>query len=65
VVGDDEAEHGVTEELESLVGGLARRLGDPRAVGQGASQELRIGEPMGQAPAKRLERGLGAQLRRR
>ncbi len=35
VIGDDDAENGVTEELEALVGGVAGVLGAPGAVHQG------------------------------
>jgi hypothetical protein len=44
VVGDHQAQHGVTEELEPLVGRGALGLGAPRPVGQGAGQQLRVGE---------------------
>jgi hypothetical protein len=40
VVGDDDAQHRVAEELESLVGGVARVLRAPRAMHQRGSEEV-------------------------
>jgi hypothetical protein len=40
VVGDDHPEHGVTEELEPLVRGMAGVLGAPGSVHQGGRQEV-------------------------
>jgi hypothetical protein len=39
-VGDDHPEHGVAEELESLVRGVASVLGTPRTVHQGGGEML-------------------------
>ena len=47
VVGDDQAEHGVAEELEALVGRRAGVLRAPRAVGHGQREEHGIGERRG------------------
>ena len=49
VVGHDQAEHGVTQELEALVGLGAGRLRAPRPVGQGEDEECVVGEPSSQA----------------
>ena len=43
MVGDDHAEHGVAQELEPLVRGVAGVLGAPGAVHQGGGQEV-VGE---------------------
>ncbi len=40
MVGDDDAEDGVTEELEPLVGRVAGVLGAPGAVDEGRRQEV-------------------------
>jgi hypothetical protein len=40
VVGDHHAEHGVTEELESLVRGVARVLGAPGPVHERGREEV-------------------------
>jgi hypothetical protein len=40
VVGDDHAEHGVTEELEALVRRVAGMLGAPRSVHERRSEEV-------------------------
>jgi hypothetical protein len=40
VVGDDHAEHGVTEELEAFVRGVPRVLGAPGAVDERGSEEV-------------------------
>ena len=42
MLGDDQAEHRVTEKLQTLVGGQATLLVGIGAVGQGAVQQLRI-----------------------
>jgi hypothetical protein len=68
VVGDHEPEHRVTEELEALVGRAVAVLRAPRAVGEGALEQLGVVEAAVQALAERLERGGedqgGAQERR-
>jgi hypothetical protein len=61
VVGDDEAEDGVAEELESLVGRRARRLRAPGSVRDRPGQQVAVVELTAQSPAERIE--LGAQLR--
>ena len=50
VLGHDEAEHGVTEELEALVGGDAARLRAPGAVRQGLDEEAVVAEIPPEAP---------------
>jgi hypothetical protein len=40
VVGDDEPEHGVAEELQPLVGGVAGVLGAPGSVHERRRQEV-------------------------
>jgi hypothetical protein len=57
VVGDDEAEHGVAEELEPLVGRRPRRLCAPGAVGEGAGEQVVVVEAAVQARGERLEGG--------
>jgi hypothetical protein len=42
VVGDDDAEHGVAQELEALVRRVAGVLGAPRSVDEGRRQPLRV-----------------------
>jgi hypothetical protein len=68
VVGHDQAEDGVAEELEALVGRPPRRLRAPRAVGEGARQQAVVVEAAVQALGERLEGGGegqgGAQERR-
>jgi hypothetical protein len=44
VGGDDQAEDAVAQELQPLVGQLARALGAPRPVAEGAREERAIGE---------------------
>jgi hypothetical protein len=44
VVGDDELEDGITEELEPFVVGALAVLGDHRTVGERPTEEARIGE---------------------
>jgi hypothetical protein len=57
VVGDDQAEHGVAQELEALVRGRALGLGAPGAVGQGPLQQLGVVE----APAEPVRQGVEVQ----
>jgi hypothetical protein len=57
VVGDDEAEHGVTEELQPLVGPGAVVLRAPRPVRDGAGEQVLVAEGATQALGERLERG--------
>jgi hypothetical protein len=40
VVGDDHPEHGVAQELEALVGGMAGVLRAPGAVHEGGGKEV-------------------------
>jgi hypothetical protein len=40
VVGDDDAEHGVAQELEALVGGVTRVLRAPRPVHERRREEV-------------------------
>ena len=44
VIGDDEPEHGVAEEFESLVGLVTGMFGAPRAVGQRVQQPCGLNE---------------------
>ena len=61
VAGHDEAEHGVAEELESLVGGrTALLLAAPAPMGQGVLQEADVAEVVAQAFGQR-GRPFGAQ----
>ncbi len=43
-LGNDPSEHGVAEELEALVGGLAADLGAPRAMGQCTPEQREVSE---------------------
>lgn len=52
MVGDDETEDGVTEELEAFVRFLAVLLGAVRAVGERDLEEVRRDEPRADAVAK-------------
>jgi hypothetical protein len=58
VVGDDEAEHGVAEELEALVRALTGVLGAPRAVDERGAQvprrEQGVTDAIGEALATLL-----------
>ena len=49
VLGHDEAEHGVSQVLEPLVGVAPTVLGTPRTVGQGLVEELGTGEAVSDA----------------
>jgi hypothetical protein len=62
VVGDDDAEHGVAQELEPFVRVVARVLGAPAAVAQGALEQGGIVELMSEPLREGLERVPGAQL---
>ena len=42
MVGDDEAENGITEELQALVGGVPARLGAPGSMGYRLFEQRRI-----------------------
>ena len=60
-VGDDPAEHRVAEELQPLVGGVARELRAPRAVRQGLAEQGRVLEPVAEALGERLQIRPGGQ----
>ena len=47
-VGDLPAEHGITEELEPLVGRVARPLGAPRAMRHGTLEQTHVDELVAQ-----------------
>ena len=61
-LGDDDAEHGVTEELQPLVGRQPTVLVGVRAVGQGALEQLGVqdGFPEGCAELARSRSAVGA-----
>jgi hypothetical protein len=62
VVGDDHPQHGVTEELEALVGGVAGELGAPRTVGERLSEQGRVLELVAEPARQRPEvRALGQE----
>jgi hypothetical protein len=63
-LGDDQADHGVAEELEALVvtGGLVGMLVEPRAVDEGAGEERRVAE---RQPEPLGELGRGPRRARR
>jgi len=58
MVGDDQAEDGVAQELEPLVRGRVLVLGAPRAVGQGGGEQTTVlerpTEPGDERPEKLL-----------
>src|SRR5579875_122964 len=54
LLGRDEAEHGVAEELETLVRLLPGRLGAVGAVGERPVEQVRVVEVAGEAPGERL-----------
>jgi hypothetical protein len=62
VVGDDDAEDGVAQELEPLVRVVAGVLGAPAAVAQGALEEGGVTEPVTEPLRESSERVPGAQL---
>jgi hypothetical protein len=62
VVGHDEPEHGVAEELEALVGLVSRVLCTPRPVGQRPRERRLVGERPPEALVQRGEPGDGGQL---
>ena len=62
VVGDDDAQHRVAEELEALVRVVARVLRAPAAVTQGALEQRGITELMSEPLREESERVPGAQL---
>jgi hypothetical protein len=57
VVGDDQAEHGVTEELEPLVRAVPRVLGTPRTVRERRGQCRLVGNRPSEALVQRGEPG--------
>jgi hypothetical protein len=61
MVGHDEAQHGVTEELEPLVGLEAGVLRAPRPVGQRQGEECVVCEASSQALPEELARRVLAQ----
>jgi hypothetical protein len=61
VIGDDQAEDGVAQELEALVGLGARRLGTPGSVGQGERQERLVCEAAAQTLPEELVGGVLGQ----
>ncbi len=61
VVGDDETEHRVAEELESFVGFDVAVLGAPAAVTQGGLDQLDVGEVVTDAVAEGIGSGRGVQ----
>jgi len=58
-LGDDPAEHCVTEELEPLVARLVADLGAPAAMGERAAQQRGIGELVAQVEPELGEIGFG------
>ena len=52
MVGDDQAEDGVAQELQPLVGLVTGELGAPRPVRQGAGEELDVDEGTSEPLAK-------------
>ena len=64
MVGNDQLEHGVAQELQALVGVLPRRLRAPRPVRHGPGQQLReaeaVADPLGQR-YQLLARGPGSR----
>jgi len=61
VVGDDQAEDGVAQELEALVGLGAGRLRAPGAVGEGQGQERLVCEAAAQTLPEELVGGVLGQ----
>jgi hypothetical protein len=62
VIGDDDAEYGVAQELEPLVRLVTRVLGAPTAVAQGALEEGGVTELVSEPLGESNERVPGAQL---
>jgi hypothetical protein len=62
VVGDDDAEDGVAQELEPLVRLVSRVFGTPAAVAQGALEEGGVVELVSEPLGESSERVPGAQL---
>src|SRR5579884_830292 len=62
VVGDDQAEDGVAQELQPLVRLERRVLGAERPVGQGAGQQLPVLEGSPQQILQPVERAVGQRL---
>ncbi len=62
VLGDDQPEHGVAEELEALVGLVARILRAPAAVAEGTVQQPDVGEGVAEALRERSDLVGGAQV---
>lgn len=63
MVGDDKAEYGVAEQLETLVGGQPGRLGAVGPVGKRLAQQVSVDGVLAERPtqrsALRLRLGLG------
>ncbi len=63
VFGHDQAEHGVAQELEALVGRDSAGFGAPRAVRQGLDEEGLVFELPLETQRQRLQRGVTRSLR--
>lgn len=61
LIGHGQAQHGVTEELQALVGLGARRLSAPGPVGQGEGEKCVVSELPPQALPEDLVRSVLAQ----
>jgi hypothetical protein len=62
VVGDDQAEHGITEEFEPLVRVVTRVFGTPRTMRERRGQRRLVGDRPSEPLVQRGEPGNGKRL---